>query len=161
MNELVARIAGLLEARGAWLATAESCTGGLIASTLTDRSGSSAWFKGAVVSYTNGVKADVLAVPVDVLQTHGAVSEATVRAMVEGVRRLLQAEVAVAVSGIAGPLGGTAEKPVGTVWIAWSVDGRVDARRHRFDGDRLAVKRQTVEAALNGLADRLVVTSTS
>lgn len=144
-----------LTARGLWLCTAESCTGGLIASTLTDVSGSSEWFRGAVVAYANQVKESLLGVPPGVLAAHGAVSEPVVLAMARGACATLGASCSVAVSGIAGPTGGSPDKPVGMVWLAWSVDGAVDARRVRFDGSRAEVKAQTVRAAVQGLLERL------
>lgn len=140
-----------LRAEGRWLAGAESCTGGLIASTLTDVPGSSEWFKGCVVAYANEIKERVLGVPGAVLREHGAVSEACVRAMAEGAARALGADVAFAVSGIAGPGGGTAEKPVGTVWVGWYSSGKTRAKHYAFGGDRAQVKAQTLAAVVNGL----------
>ncbi|BBD09724.1 CinA domain protein [Desulfovibrio ferrophilus] len=144
-----------LEARKFLLCTAESCTGGLIASTLTDVSGSSQWFCGAVVAYANEVKESLLAVPHEVLVEHGAVSEPVVLAMAPGACTTLGAQCSVAVSGIAGPTGGTPDKPVGMVWMAWCVDGKVDAVCQKFDGSRDEVKAQTVQAAVEGLLTRL------
>lgn len=144
-----------LAARGATLATAESCTGGLIAARCTDVPGSSAWFTGGVVAYANEVKRDVLGVAPDLLAAHGAVSEPVVRAMVAGVRRLTGARLAVAVSGVAGPDGGTPEKPVGTVWVAVADGENVQARRFLFSGDRAAVRNATVDAAVEMLLDVL------
>ncbi len=152
---LAARVAGHLRRDGRTLATAESCTGGWIAKTVTDLPGSSDWFGYGLVSYSNAAKQALLGVPAATLVEHGAVSEATVRAMAEGALRQGDADVAVAVSGIAGPAGGSADKPVGLVWFAWSVMGtgglRTTARAERFDGDREAVRRQTVAAALEGI----------
>lgn len=133
------------------LATAESCTGGLLASTLTDVSGSSAWFSGSVVAYSNEVKKGVLGVSEEILAGHGAVSEPVVLAMAEGVRKVVGTQVSVAISGIAGPTGGTPDKPVGTVWIAWVWPYGTKTKVYRFSGDRDAVKDQTVMAAVNGL----------
>lgn len=144
-----------MAAKGATLATAESCTGGLIAARCTDVPGSSAWFTGGVVAYANEVKRDVLGVGPDLLATHGAVSEPVVRAMAAGVRRLTGARLAVAVSGVAGPDGGTPEKPVGTVWVAVADGENVQAARFRFSGDRTAVRNATVDAALNMLLTML------
>ena len=162
MNDIVARLGGMLRARGWTMGTAESCTGGLIADTLTNVSGSSDWFAGAVVAYANAVKTDLLGVPEDVLAAHGAVSEPVVLAMARGLRRRLGVDAAVAVSGIAGPTGGTPDKPVGTVWMAWSLRGEGgDAERaalHRFQGDRLAVKAATVKTALEELERLLAAT---
>lgn len=142
-----------LLSRKALLATAESCTGGWISKALTDLPGSSAWFAGGVVSYSNQAKADLLGVLPKTLDEEGAVSEAVVREMAAGAMQRLGAQLSVAVSGVAGPDGGNEDKPVGTVWIAWaSADGTV-ARRFNFAGDREAVRRQTVVAALRGVAE--------
>ena len=140
-----------LVARGATLATAESCTGGLIAALCTDVPGSSAWFTGGVVAYANEVKRDVLGVDPALLAAHGAVSEPVVRAMAAGVRRLTGTRYAVAVSGVAGPDGGTPEKPVGTVWLAVADGDAVQAQRFLFPGDRAAVRQATAEAAVEAL----------
>lgn len=140
-----------LAAQGATLSTAESCTGGLIAARCTDVPGSSAWFTGGVVAYANEVKRDVLGVGPDLLAAHGAVSEPVVRAMAAGVRRLTGTRLAVAVSGVAGPDGGTPEKPVGTVWVAVADGENMQAERFLFSGDRAAVRNATVDAALNML----------
>ena len=133
------------------LATAESCTGGLVASTLTEVSGSSAWFAGSVVAYSNEVKANVLGVGQDILEAHGAVSEPVVLAMAQGVLKTIGADVSVAISGVAGPTGGTPEKPVGTVWMAWAWPGGSRAKLQTFSGDRTAIREQAVLAAINGL----------
>jgi nicotinamide-nucleotide amidase len=156
LADLARRLGDRLMARGWMAATAESCTGGWIAKTLTDVAGSSGWFDRGFVSYTNAAKQELLGVDGATLATHGAVSEATVRAMASGALARSAAQVAVAVSGIAGPTGGTADKPVGTVWLAWARrDGVTDTRHRRFDGDREAVRRQTVAEAIQGL-ERLV-----
>jgi nicotinamide-nucleotide amidase len=137
------------------LATAESCTGGWIAEALTAVPGCSAWFDASVVSYSNEAKQSLLGVPGSVLESHGAVSEATVRAMAAGVLARTHASLAVAVSGIAGPSGGSPEKPVGTVWVAWlRADGSVDrVARLALSGDRNAIRRGAVICALEGLID--------
>ena len=149
---LAARVGDHLRAGGRSLAAAESCTGGWIAKAVTDVAGSSEWFGYGLVSYSNAAKQALLGVPAATLVEHGAVSEATVRAMAEGALKSGDADVAVAVSGVAGPAGGTPEKPVGLVWFAWAVLGpgglRTTARMERFDGNREAVRRQTVAAAL-------------
>lgn len=137
------------------LASAESCTGGNIAHSITEIPGCSDVFAGSVVSYANEVKTGVLGVSADTLATDGAVSEATVRQMVEGVRRATGADCAVATSGIAGPGGGTPDKPVGTVWIASATPAGVVAKLHRFGGDRSAVIERATAAALNQLAAML------
>lgn len=136
---------------GTTVATAESCTGGLIAKLLTDRPGSSDWFAGGIVSYSNTAKQKLLAVPAELIARCGAVSEPVAAAMAEGARAALSADLAVAVTGIAGPGGGSAEKPVGTVWIAWAGAGATAAICYRFAGDRDAVRCQAAVEALRGL----------
>lgn len=148
---LITELGTELVARGWRLATAESCTGGLVACSLTDVPGSSAWFEGGVVAYANHIKANMLNVPTVVLESHGAVSGPCVEGMATGICSLFDAPVGLAISGIAGPGGGTQEKPVGTVWMAWCVDGRVASRCVLFAGDRLAIKRQSMERALTEL----------
>jgi len=152
LDALAGRLGERLRAAGRMAATAESCTGGWIAKILTDVPGSSAWFDRGFVTYTNQAKQDLLGVRADTLAAHGAVSEATVREMVAGALAHSRAGVAVAVSGVAGPTGGTAEKPVGTVWLAWGTrEGGLRTERCRFDGDREAVRRQAVARAIQGL----------
>lgn len=151
---LAQEVGAALSAAGLTLATAESCTGGWIAQCVTDIAGSSGWFERGFVAYTNEAKADLLGVSPAIIATHGAVSEAAVLAMATGALARSRAQVAVAVTGIAGPGGGSPEKPVGTVWLAWQRRGRdAIARLARFDGDRRAVRRQTVVAALRGVID--------
>ena len=151
-------VAALL-ADGKSLATAESCTGGWVAKAITDVPGSSAVFGHGVVSYSNVAKVSLLGVDEGILTEHGAVSEPTVRAMAEGVVSASGADLGLAVSGIAGPGGGSADKPVGTVWFAWTVrDGTAlltRAETQRFRGDRDAVRRASVFHALRGLEGRL------
>ena len=152
----VARLSTALLARGWTMAAAESCTGGWIAKCCTDRAGSSAWFERGFVTYSNAAKHELLGVPDAVLEREGAVSEAVVRAMAAGVLRHSRADVALAVTGIAGPDGGSPDKPVGTVWFGWALpDGTSRAECRRFAGDREAVRRQTVRDALHGLLDLL------
>jgi nicotinamide-nucleotide amidase len=151
--ELAAELGKVLAARGMTVACAESCTGGWIAKAITDVPGSSEWFGWGVVAYANVAKVGALSVASELLDVHGAVSEPVVRAMAEGVLRVSGADMSVAVSGVAGPDGGTREKPVGTVWIAWAREGGVDTANLRFDGDREAVRRRTVAAALRGLLE--------
>lgn len=149
---LIAEIAAMLTAGGQTLALAESCTGGLIAQWLTARPGSSAWFDRGLVTYSNRAKQELLGVPTEVLDTAGAVSAATVLAMADGLLRRSAVDWTISVSGIAGPEGGTADKPVGTVWIGWV--GRVaapSASRFRFGGDRRSIRQQAAVAALDGL----------
>lgn len=146
----VARLAEALRQRGWCLATAESCTGGLIAATCTDRAGSSEWFDRAVVTYSNQAKTEWLGVPAALIDTHGAVSEAVVRAMAEGLLQRSPAHIALAVSGVAGPGGGSADKPVGTVWLACAVRGGATvAVRCWWPGDRSAVRWAAVSQALD------------
>jgi nicotinamide-nucleotide amidase len=153
---IVARLADRLVAGGLRLAAAESCTGGWVAKACTDAVGSSRWFERGFVTYSNEAKEELLGVQAETLARHGAVSEATVREMAIGALTHSRADVALAVSGIAGPGGGTPDKPVGTVWFAWAWrGGRLDVRCERFGGDRGAVRRAAVEAALGGLLDGL------
>jgi len=141
--------------RGGWrLTTAESCTGGWIAQCVTEVPGSSGWFDRGFVTYSNDAKSEMLGVDPALIETQGAVSEAVVRAMAAGALRRSQADVAVAVSGIAGPSGGTPDKPVGTVWLAWQRTGQAArTRRECFSGDRHAVRRQAVILALRGVLE--------
>lgn len=149
------RLAAALRARRWRLACAESCTGGWLAKVLTDRAGSSIWFEGGVVAYGNAAKQALLDVPAPLLAKVGAVSEACARAMALGALRRFRTDLSVAITGIAGPGGGSADKPVGTVWLAWVGPGpAIAARCHRFEGDRDAVRRQAVACALAGLEDR-------
>ena len=152
MQEEIARF--LLE-RKWWIATAESCTGGLVAHTLTNIPGSSAYFRGGVVSYSNEVKMKVLGVKRETLEQYGAVSEQTAREMAEGVKNLMEVDVAVATTGIAGPGGGTPEKPVGLVYIGLATPEGVEVKRFLFNGDRLYNKEQFCNAALNMVLEYL------
>jgi nicotinamide-nucleotide amidase len=140
-----------LRRHGLCIATAESCTGGLIAGVITDVAGSSAWFERGFVTYSNEAKMEILGVPAATLSAHGAVSEATARAMAEGALAHSRADVAVAITGVAGPDGGSADKPVGTVCFGWVLPGGppVTTTRH-FPGDRAAVRSAAVRAALEG-----------
>jgi len=149
---LVAHLAGLLQAQGRMMATAESCTGGLIAGACTDLAGSSAWFERGFVTYSNAAKTELLGVDAALIAAHGAVSEPVARGMAAGAVAHSAAQVAVAVTGVAGPTGGSPDKPVGTVWFGWSVAGEVRAERRRFEGDRAAVRAATVHHALKTLA---------
>ncbi len=145
-----------LGALGWQVSTAESCTGGWIAKVLTDIPGSSAWFSRGVVAYSNAAKRDLLGVPDAVLGAEGAVSEATAAALVRGALVVSGAEIAVAVTGVAGPEGGSPGKPVGTVWFGWGLRGGEPACLcQHFSGDREAVRRQSVACALDGLLERL------
>ena len=142
-----------LAQHGVSLATAESCTGGWIAKVLTDIPGSSSWFERGFVTYSNEAKQEMLGVQAHTLQQHGAVSEQTVKEMAAGAIANSKAEVSVAVSGIAGPGGGAADKPVGTVWLAWSVGDQLRTLRANLPGDRDRVRQQAVELALQGVVD--------
>ena len=154
LYSLSERIGVLLVSRGEQLATAESCTGGWIAKCFSDVPGSSEWFERGFVTYSNRAKQEMLGVKNATLIMDGAVSEATVAEMAQGALRRSAAQCALAVSGIAGPGGGTAEKPVGLVWFAWKrVDGPCRCRRHIFEGDREMVRLQAVQTALRGVFD--------
>jgi len=146
----LAHISSALLARGQMLATAESCTGGLIAAACTDLAGSSQWFERGFVSYSNAAKTELLGVPAALIATHGAVSEPVVRAMAEGAlaHSHSHAQASVAVTGVAGPSGGSEAKPVGTVWFAWSVGGTTHSEMQCFGGGRAAVRAATVQHAL-------------
>ena len=152
---LAAEVATLLQRRGWMLATAESCTGGLIAAACTERAGCSTWFERGFVSYSNEAKHEALGVDVALIAAHGAVSEPVARAMADGAIAHSRAQVSLAVTGIAGPTGGSPEKPVGTVWFGWSVDGATRTERRRFDGDRTTVRQATMAHALQTLATLL------
>lgn len=155
IEELAAALVRKLSAAGQTVATAESCTGGGIAQALTGVAGSSACFGYGIVSYSNDAKESVLGVRAETLREHGAVSEAVVREMAAGALELSGADLAVAVSGVAGPGGGTAEKPVGTVWFAWARRGlETEAAVHHLDGDRAAIRAACVRLALEGLGAR-------
>ena len=156
MDVLAAQVGGLLKAHGLKLATAESCTGGGVAYAITDVAGSSAWFERGFVTYSNLAKRQMLDVSEATLDQYGAVSEATVREMVAGALAHSGAQVALAVSGIAGPEGGTPDKPVGTVWFAWGLkNGAAHAQRRQFNGSRAEVRAQSVHIALQGVLDLL------
>lgn len=152
---LCAAVANALQAKGWMMATAESCTGGLIAAACTDLSGSSNWFERGFVTYSNQAKCQMLGVDAGLIDRDGAVSEAVVHAMVLGALRQAPVQAAVAVTGVAGPSGGSAAKPVGTVWFGWNVDGAIHTEMRCFDGNRAAVRRATVAHALARLLDLL------
>ena len=159
LGELAQRLQDTCLAGGLTVTTAESCTGGLVAHAITSRSGSSAYFLGGVVSYSNDVKASLLGVPLDVLATHGAVSAQVALAMASGVRSRLGSDLAVGVTGVAGPDGGTTEKPVGLVYVAVSDPAGVDVRRFHWEGDRAANIAESAAAALVMLLERAEATS--
>jgi len=152
LYELAARVGVALKARALTLATAESCTGGWIGEAVTMVPGSSAWYERGFITYTNVAKHEMLGVTLATLEKFGAVSEQTVRAMAAGALANSHAQIAVAVSGVAGPSGGTPDKPVGTVCLAWARgDGEPVAETRHFAGDRDAVRKQSVERALAGV----------
>ncbi len=162
MDVLAAQVGGALKAHGLMLVTAESCTGGGVAQAITGIAGSSAWFDRGFITYSNLSKQQMLGVAEATLVAHGAVSEATARAMVAGALQHSAAQVALAVSGIAGPGGGTPDKPVGTVWFAWGIkQGATFARLHQLSGDRAAVRAQAVRIALQGVLELLQQRSAS
>ena len=148
-------LADLLLKNSQMLATAESCTGGMIAAACTDLAGSSAWFERGFVTYSNDAKAQMLGVDAALITQHGAVSEEVARAMVQGAIAHSRAQVAVAVTGVAGPTGGSAAKPVGTVWFGFATPAGVVTEMQHFDGDRAAVRTATVQHALQRLAGLL------
>ena len=166
---LVPALAAQLLARGWMLATAESCTGGLIAAACTDLAGSSSWFERGFVTYSNAAKAQMLGVDAALIAQHGAVSEPVARAMAQGALQRAHAQVALAVTGVAGPGGGSADKPVGTVWFAWALPGQAagavsetplqDSMLHsevmHFAGDRAAVRQATLHHSLRRLLELL------
>ncbi len=153
---LAERVGQAARQRVVMIAAAESCTGGAVAEAITRISGSSAWFERGFVTYTNTAKVEMLGVLPGTLADFGAVSEAVARQMAAGALAHSAADVAVAITGIAGPTGGTPAKPVGLVWIAWTYrGGDPQCRRFHFRGDRAAIRRQSVEVALQGLVDLL------
>lgn len=156
LESLAAQLGAALKARGWMLATAESCTGGLVSAAITSVAGSSDWFERGFVTYSNEAKTELLGVPGELIAQHGAVSEQVARAMAEGALAHSRAHMAVSITGIAGPAGGSADKPVGTVWFAFAsrdASGTVqcDAALRRFDGDRAAVRAQAAASALEHL----------
>jgi nicotinamide-nucleotide amidase len=154
-TDLPGLLADLLLKRQWLLATAESCTGGMIAAACTDLAGSSAWFERGFVTYSNAAKMELLGVDAALIAQHGAVSEPVARAMVQGAIAHSHAQVAVAVTGVAGPSGGSPDKPVGTVWLGWAMPDQIVTERCHFDGDRQAIRCATVHHALSRLANML------
>lgn len=153
---LVEQVAAQLQARGWMLATAESCTGGLVAAACTDLAGSSAWFERGFVTYSNAAKSELLGVDAALIEAHGAVSEPVARAMAAGALARSGAQLSVAITGIAGPTGGSADKPVGTVWFGWGTqvsagEPRLRTERLQLPGNRAAVRAAATEHALRGL----------
>jgi len=154
--ELATQVGELLKLHGMMLATAESCTGGGVAQAITDVAGSSKWFERGFVTYSNLSKQQMLGVREATIKQHGAVSEMSVREMVAGALLHSAAQVALSVSGIAGPDGGTADKPVGTVWFAWGIKGgETRVQRHQLGGSRTEVREQAVHISLQGVINLL------
>ena len=154
-QELPGLLADLMLKKGWLLATAESCTGGMISAACTDLAGSSNWFERGFVTYSNAAKTELLGVDAALIAAHGAVSEEVVRAMAAGAIARSRAQVAVAVTGVAGPSGGSRAKPVGTVWFGFMLDGQLSSEVQHFDGDRAAVRLATVQHALKRLVQLL------
>lgn len=151
------KLGGILLQKKYTITTAESCTGGGIAQAITEMSGSSQWFNGSFITYSNECKQKLLSVDASVIAREGAVSKAVVCAMAVGALVQLEADVAIAVSGIAGPDGGVPGKPVGTVWIAWAMKAKdVEATVFHFNGDRVSVRQQAIYAALQGVLSRIL-----
>lgn len=155
MNALARKVGEALKAKGAKLVTAESCTGGWVAMALTAVAGSSDWFERGYVTYSNAAKREDLDVAEATLARHGAVSEQTAREMAAGALRKGGGQVALAITGVAGPTGGTPAKPVGTVCFAWTDGSKMVSETKRFDGDREHVRRQSVERSLQGILELL------
>lgn len=156
IENLAIQIGSALKSHGLMLATAESCTGGAVASAITDIAGSSEWFERGFITYSNEAKREMLGVAQGTLIRYGAVSEAVVREMVAGALYHSHAQVALAVSGIAGPAGGMPDKPVGTVWFAWGIKGRqCVARLHHLSGNRAEIRMQSVRIAFQGVLELL------
>jgi nicotinamide-nucleotide amidase len=152
---LCGKIADFLQEKRWMLATAESCTGGMISAACTDLAGSSAWFERGFVTYSNEAKTELLGVDAALIRQHGAVSEEVARDMAAGAVTRSRAQVSIAVTGVAGPTGGSAVKPVGTVWFGFRVNGQLTSEMKSFDGDRAAVRSATVRHALSRLLELL------
>ncbi len=155
ISHQISVLARLLKQRNFFLSTVESCTGGLIGHLLTNEPGSSDWYLGGVVAYSNTLKTRILGVEEEIINKHGAVSSQCVLSLAQGVLKLTGSQVSVAVSGIAGPGGGTVEKPVGTVYIGWCALGDTWWEKNVFFGDRLKIKSQSVKKALQGLIEKI------
>ena len=151
MDTLAKKLGERLKQKNEMLATAESCTGGWAAQVVTSVAGSSAWFERGFVTYSNAAKQELLGVRAETLRAHGAVSEETAREMARGALERSEATVALSITGVAGPAGGTPEKPVGTVCFAWARGAEVRSETHRLAGDRESIRRQSVILALEGV----------
>ena len=154
-EELVRQLAARLTEKGWMLATAESCTGGMIAAACTDLAGSSQWFERGFVTYSNEAKTEMLGVPAELIAKHGAVSEEVVRAMAEGAIRHSRAQVSIAVTGVAGPSGGSAEKPVGTVWVGWGLGQSIYSMPLNLQGSRARIRLETTSHILKTVLENL------
>ena len=155
MDELAKKVGARLKAQGAQLVTAESCTGGWVAQAVTSIAGSSSWFERGFVTYSNDAKQELLGVRKETLEAHGAVSEETAREMADGALKKSKGTIAVAVTGVAGPGGGSPGKPVGMVCFAWADGKKLRSETRRFSGDRDSVRRQSVIRALEGVLESL------
>lgn len=155
MSDVAVKLAERLSTLNWQMATAESCTGGLIAAHCTDLPGSSAWFERGFVTYSNDAKTQMLGVPAELIAAQGAVSESVAHAMAVGAVYRSKTQVSIAVTGVAGPSGGTPEKPVGTVWFGWCINGAVTTEIKHFEGNRHQIRQSTVAHALEGLLSRL------
>ena len=155
MDDLARKLGERLKAARALLVTAESCTGGGVAQAVTSIAGSSEWFERGFVTYSNASKEEMLGVATKTLQAYGAVSEETAREMAQGALARSRGTIAVSITGVAGPGGGSAEKPVGLVCFAWAQGGKVESESRHFSGDRESVRRQSVVRALEGVLQRL------
>ena len=153
--KLIVQLAALLLEKELRVVTAESCTGGLIAKSMTDFAGSSDWFESGFVTYSNAAKTDMIGVPASVINEYGAVSEAVASAMARGALRNSAADCSIAVTGVAGPAGGSADKPVGTVWIAVAIEDQTFTQKYRFAGDRDAIRQATMFQAIENLLQLL------
>jgi len=150
-NDLTKTLSEILLSKAWTISLAESCTGGLVCATLTELAGSSNWFERGYITYSNEAKTECLDVPSDLIESHGAVSEEVAKAMAEGARIQSGSNVAVSITGIAGPTGGSIEKPIGTVCFGWATENQVLTKTMRFDGDRQMVRQQAMEFALTEL----------
>lgn len=157
MLDLAQQAHHLLSTRQLRVATAESCTGGLLGAALTQFAGSSHYYLGGVNAYANEVKQTLIGVPVSLIKEQGAVSAAVAKAMATGIRDRILADVAISITGIAGPGGGTTEKPVGTVWIGFATAKGVEARQYRFSGSRVEIRRSATQSALQQLIEWMEV----
>ena len=150
-SDLTKTLAQILLSRNWTVSLAESCTGGLVCATLTELAGSSEWFERGYITYSNEAKTECLDVPRSLIESHGAVSEEVAKAMAEGTRMNSGSNVAISITGIAGPSGGSTEKPVGTICFGWATENQIFSKTMRFNGDRQMIRRQAVEFALTEL----------